>query len=382
MKKILILLTAALSLTMSAFAVPRYHVTPITPGSGEGINNLGDVTGQMAVYSDFWTYFRGGHAFLYKNGKLTDFGVYYTPTEPVYETMTGNAVNNSDVVVGAIFNYGGPLGGGSTSVEDAFMWQNGKTKVIAVGSGDGGYDASATSINERGDIVGVLDILSLPPNHSYGVGQAFLYRNGVVTPLGVLNSTQTDPFYTFSIANGINNAGQIVGVSSSNESGVYDAFLWNNGKMRSIGTFEPTAINDNGWIVGNDTYFRLDTRVAVLYVNGRLIKLGTLPGYVGSEGSSINNSGVVVGNLMGNLTGTQTQQDGSIYTYTYVGSAGGFLYDGRMQNLNGLVDGGWTITGVGHINDAGQMAATGTKTGSTVAYALLLTPVKQTLSPL
>ena len=77
----------------------------------------------MAVYSDFWTYFRGGHAFLYKNGKLTNFGVYPTPTEPIYDTMTGYAVNNSDVVVGAIDNYGGPLGGSSTAIEDAFMWR-------------------------------------------------------------------------------------------------------------------------------------------------------------------------------------------------------------------------------------------------------------------
>jgi len=57
MKKILILLTAALSLITSAWAGTHYHVTAITPGSGEGINNKGDVTGEMSVYSDFWTYF-------------------------------------------------------------------------------------------------------------------------------------------------------------------------------------------------------------------------------------------------------------------------------------------------------------------------------------
>jgi probable HAF family extracellular repeat protein len=371
--KIASILALFASLT-SGQAALKYHVTAITPGSGEGINNKGDVTGEMAIYTDFWTYFRGGHAFLYKNSKLMDLGVYYTPLQPVYETMTGNAVNNSDVVVGAIDNYGGPLGGTSTAIGDAFMWQNGQTKVIAIGSGNGGNYAYATAINERGDTVGVLDILSLPPRHSYGAGQAFLYRNGIVTPLGVLNSAETDPFKTYSIANDINNAGQIVGVSSN--VGGYAGFLWSNGKMRSIGTFSPNAINDSGWIAGTNTLFSpvAGATAAVLYVNGRLINLGTLPGYLGSEGVSLNNSGVVVGDLLGNITTTSTGSDGTVYTNTYVGSTGVFVYNGRMQNLNGLVDGGWTITAVGHINDFGQMAATGTKAGSTTTYALLLTP--------
>ena len=45
-----------------------------------------------------------------------------------------------------------------------------------------------------------------------------------------------------------------------------------------------------------------------------------------------------------------------------------------MHNLNDLVDGNWKITAVAQINDAGQIAATGVKPGSTVTYALLLTP--------
>jgi hypothetical protein len=51
-----------------------------------------------------------------------------------------------------------------------------------------------------------------------------------------------------------------------------------------------------------------------------------------------------------------------------------FVYDGVMHDLNTLVDGGWTITTVGKINIFGQIAATGTKSGSTTTYALLLTP--------
>jgi hypothetical protein len=53
---------------------------------------------------------------------------------------------------------------------------------------------------------------------------------------------------------------------------------------------------------------------------------------------------------------------------------GAFIYDGRMHNFDDLVDGGWKITALGHINDAGQIAATGVRPGSTLTYALLLAP--------
>src|SRR5580693_4259240 len=92
----------------------------------------------------------------------------------------------------------------------------------------------------------------------------------------------------------------------------YKAFLYSNGLMRSIGgsqsaSFTPEAINDNGWITGT-----LGTPGgAVFWINDRIISLGTLPGFVGSEGMSLNNSGIVVGNLLGNITATYTD-DGTI----------------------------------------------------------------------
>jgi hypothetical protein len=60
-----------------------------------------------------------------------------------------------------------------------------------------------------------------------------------------------------------------------------------------------------------------------------------------------------------------------------MGVTGAFVYfNGRMYDLNTLLEtGGWKITGVGQINDAGQIAATGTYGGQTITYALLLTPV-------
>jgi probable HAF family extracellular repeat protein len=352
-----LLLTASLSLIMSAhlYAVPRYHVIPIVSGSAEGINEKGDVVGETAttgVYVGgeyFYANFGGGHAFIFKQVTPTfhsyiDLGVYNSPPhQRAYETAEGMAVNNSDTVVGGIVNFGPPIFG--VTDYGAFVYKNGAMSYIAEGSSDGGMPAYATSINNKGDVVGTLDINTFL-HYGFGQGQAFLYRNGVVTPLGTLN-TKPDTVIPYSIANSINNAGQIVGLSTS-DSGK-NGFLWMNGKMSAIGrsSFVPVSINDNGWIAGSDS------SGAVLYIYGLTIQIGA------GEAVSVNNSGTVIG-------------------YVGIPTTGVFIYViGQRYDLNTLVDGGWKITDVGQINDAGQIAATGTRSGSTVAYALLLTPVRR-----
>jgi hypothetical protein len=55
-----LLLTAALSLIMNvmcstvAQAQLKYHVIPIAPGSGEGVNDKGDVTGILAAPGGYY----------------------------------------------------------------------------------------------------------------------------------------------------------------------------------------------------------------------------------------------------------------------------------------------------------------------------------------
>jgi probable HAF family extracellular repeat protein len=328
---------------MNAQAAPPYHVMPIINGSAEGINDKGDVVGETAFIGEY-PYINGsGHAFIYTSGNAnkkatyTDLGVYNYPIPSQINFANANAINNSGVIVGGTsYHYDDP----PAARFDAFIYKQGKFSIIAEGSIDGGETAQATAINNRGDVVGGLDILTFL-HEFYGAEQAFLYRNGIVTPLGTLG-VSTVLSETYSYATSINNAGQIVGVSSNGSTGVYNGFLWMNGKMRAIGSpsFVPEAINDNGWIAGKDS------SGAVLYVYGLTIKLGA------GEAVSLNNSGTVVGNT----------------------TTGAFIYMGKMYDLNTLVDGGWKITEVGQINDAGQIAATGTRPGSTVSYALLLTP--------
>jgi probable HAF family extracellular repeat protein len=330
-------------------AQTRYTVTPIAQGEGNGINNEGDVVGTLDAIFQVVPSYIADHAFLYKRGKLTDLGA---PT--VNDESFALAINDTDEVAGSIFEVEETI----IIRRDAFFYRDGKMVVFANGVTEGA-DAQANAINNRGEIVG-----SHPMFPITFYSHAFVYTNGTLLDLGTLGGIQ-------SFAYGINNAGTIVGVAQNTE-GVGEAFLYSNGRMQSIGgslssNFVPFAINDNGWITGElntsttTTTGTTSTTDAVLYINGKLYNLGTLAGFTGSAGVSINNSGTVIG----------------------TSTLGVFIYSGgKMYDLNALLEtGGWKVTGVGHINDVGQIAATGTYGGQTITYALLLTPVSGHLLP-
>jgi hypothetical protein len=347
---------------ISGQAALKYHVLAITPGSAQGVNDKGDVVGTLLVPTTpappiWYNHPFTAHAFLYKGGKVLDLGVLFNPNDPAFDSTQGEAVNNSDIVVGNIADVG--PGDESGGILDAFSWKNGVFTDIASGSTDGGNTADAVGVNEQGTAVGTYDAtellhkLKVPGLGLFGYPHAYISRNGVQTDLGTLAGQNGN----YSSGYAINNAGQVVGVSTNTTTllggdsytagNPYYAFLWTNGKMQAIGgaqsvNFTPVAINDNGWIAGTLS------GQAVLYVNGRFI---TIVG--GSQVTSMNNLGMVVGY-------------GS-------GPTGVFMYYGGVAHYV-VVDGGWTVTTVGKINIFGQIAATGTKAGSTTTYALLLTP--------
>ena len=363
---------ASFTATSQAFTL-KYHVLAITPGSAQGVNDKGDVVGTLLVpttpappvwYNNPFT----DHAFLYKGGKLLDLGVLFNPNNPVFDSTRGEAVNNSDIVVGNIVDAG--PGDPSAGAFDAFLWKNGVFTDIAQGTTDGGSSADAVGINEQGTAVGTYDAtvllhkLKVPGLGLFGYPHAYISRNGVQTDLGTLAGQNGN----YSSGFAINNAGQVVGVSTNTTTLLsgdsytggtpFYAFFWTNGTMKAIGgaqssNFAPTAINENGWIAGTLS------GQAVLYVNSRFYPLGAVKGFPTSQSLSMNDLGMVVGNLASGAP-------------SYTSSV--FVYDGVMHDLNTLVDGGWTITSVGKINIFGQIAATGTKSGSTTTYALLLTP--------
>jgi probable HAF family extracellular repeat protein len=115
-----------------------------------------------------------------------------------------------------------------------------------LGTLPGGDHSQASGINNRGQVVGLSTTAS-------GEFHAFLWEKGEMTNLGTL------PGRDYSQASGINNRGQVVGSSSltsPQEEG--NAFLWEDGEMTDLGTLggnfsQAFGINSRGQVVGWST---------------------------------------------------------------------------------------------------------------------------------
>ena len=105
----------------------------------------------------------------------------------------------------------------------------------------GGEFSVANGLNDSGQVVGTSDTNS-------DEVRGFVWQNGKMTRIGTLGGP-------FSAATGINNKGEVVGISAAS-SGQAHAFIWNNGSMRDISAQCPgkqnaaSVINDNSDIAG------------------------------------------------------------------------------------------------------------------------------------
>jgi probable HAF family extracellular repeat protein len=135
----------------------------------------------------------------------------------------------------------------------AIFWDGVTTHQL--GSGEG----YAMALNDNDEVVGL----------------GMLYRNGEAIALGSLGG---DPSAT--LAGDINNSGQVVG-NSQTADGQTHAFLWENGSMRDLGTFDggtfssAIRINDRGEILILAKPRGETTNHLVLWQNGTMTDLGT-----------------------------------------------------------------------------------------------------------
>lgn len=250
--------------------------------SGRGINEAGDVAGHTWVNST-----DPPHAFLYRNGVMTDLGTGYSGGSRSYATD----LNDSGLIVGS-------HGVSQSSPERAAVWQNGVIYDIGTlgGSTSAPYstESVANAVNDAGYVVGA----ALPASGS--ALHAFIWFNGVMSDLGTLggNGEATRAF-------GINNANQIVG-ASPNAAGQVHAFRWTNGVMSDLGslggsTSHGNDINMSGEVVGISLVAGNGSYRPFIWRRGQMTNLNTLTDNLPSgvtlyNATGINDDGVIVGN--------------------------------------------------------------------------------------
>jgi probable HAF family extracellular repeat protein len=127
----------------------------------------------------------------------------------------------------------------------------------------GGAMSVAEGINNCGQVVGYSAL-------SNGDLHAFLYSSGVMSDLGTLGGASSQ-------ATAVNASGQVVGVAATADSPEH-AFVYSGGVMMDLGTLGGTlsgadGINDSGQIVGSSTISGDNASHAFSYSNGSMIDL-------------------------------------------------------------------------------------------------------------
>jgi probable HAF family extracellular repeat protein len=279
--------------------------------SDNGVNDLGLSAGVSNLTGD-----QTAHAVLWILSLPLDLGTLGGPNSAVLWP----GINNLGEVVGVsdtdeIDPYGEtwscaaflpPSHVGHTCV--GFKWQFGQMKALPTLGGNNGF---ATAVNARGQIVGWAENTIHDPTC---VAPQVLQFEAVVWGPGDNQIQQLPPYGSDpdSAATGINNRGQVVGISGicqnavGNQSAAH-ALLWNNGVPRDLGNLggtawnTPMAINNSGIIVGfsdliGDQGGSNPNFHAFRWVRpGPMQDLGTLPGDAISEALGVNAQGQIVG---------------------------------------------------------------------------------------
>jgi probable HAF family extracellular repeat protein len=208
--------------------------------------------------------------------------------------------------------------------------------VITLGS-LGGTISVPLGVNNQGEVVGV----SYTANNA--AGHAFLYRHGRMTDLGTLGGTMSG-------ATDINDRGTVVGMSNiAPGSHQFDAFLERGGKLTDLGPV------NQGVVLGGSVSINADGVVsgisaggfdAFIERHGSDIDLGSLAG-LGSLARDLNASGQVVGlSGTGVLPAANGRSQPTVFFHAFRAS------HGTMSDLGTL---GGANSSANSINDRGAV---------------------------
>jgi probable HAF family extracellular repeat protein len=188
---------------------------------------------------------------------------------------------------------------------------------------------SPTGINNVGQVIGTeLGNVGSAGGPQVDIEQPFIYSGGHLTKLG--------PAY--GLANGLNDAGQVVGTTYMNG---MSASLYSNGKIAPIAGAgaqdQPQAINNSGVVVGSTAAL---SSVGQAYVqNGSQRTILQSGNFTNGTAIGVNGAGQVAANL--------TTANGQAQAFLFSGSAAQGLGSGTSAialNRSGAVVGDFTTT--------------------------------------
>lgn len=265
----------------------------------------------------------------------------FTDLSPNSSFAIANAINSHGLIAG-YQSVQVPLPGipGSTiSTFTATLWDGatGSGAYLATPAFDLG--SVANDLNNSGQIVGFTTDLS-------GKTTAMRWENGLTTPLPSLDSFYGNP-------ESINDSGEIVGIIGSDDGSRFLAY-WDSNlnptlQGRSGGDY---AINDAGQIAGSFE-FSPGNFQAGISSNGNLIAIGTV-GTSSDIPLDINNQGMVVG-----------------HGVTTSNNMRAFLYDGDALNILRMIPGVGGQTFANAINELGQVVGSSVAAGGEFQHATL-----------
>lgn len=248
-------------------------------GLASGINDSGQISGSINGQATLW------------NGGIP------TPLQSLANGSVSHAagINNAGQAIGW---------SGSLSEQVPVIWKGTTPTALQLSPG------RAIAINKNGQVVG-------EANFGTGtelVSHAFLWEGETVIDLGTVSTDRP-----FSVGRSINDEGHVVGFSFAPDFGNHAAFLWENGVMTPLaglgGGTDALDINNQGQIVGLfGAPFGGDQSLAVLWDAGEMYDLNAFlepqlvqDGWALFSASSINDQGQIIGfafNHATNASGT------------------------------------------------------------------------------
>jgi probable HAF family extracellular repeat protein len=343
------LTAACLFAAVQGAAAQTYTFTDL--GTLGGANSFGldlNASGQVTGLSSFGSGDSAVRPFLWSAGVMTPLAT------PAVGGGFANAINSAGQVAGYSFGAGGALSGA--------RWTGAAVTPLNT---LGGAQGVAFGINDRGQIVGFSDLAG-------GGFRATRWDGSTAIDLGTLGRVD------LSVAADINNAGQIAGWSAIGDSAdaiVIHAVRWQGTTPQDLGSLGGAnrssngfGINDAGQVVGISQLAEGSFSHATRWDGSTAIDLGTLGGS-SSFAADINNLGQTVGwSQLAAANGAAVEQRATLWNGT------------TPVDLNTLVDApGWLLTEATAINDSGWItgSALHLASGNTRGYLLTVGPIPE-----